>query len=120
MSLAAISISVTFLLVGCGASTSSGPFPGNVAGAPPEPACSESDNFAVSLVSDKDGSKTPVEAATIFARTGAPWVVPRGGWKLAAGEPLHGEAEVISRDTHLHVTQGEDTTWQVDSGFRCR
>jgi hypothetical protein len=100
----------------CGSgSARSAPVP--VIAAPASSACSSGSAFALSLVSDRGGQPTPVAAAAWFARRGGVAGVPAQGWREAG---RHGRgATVRSGPVTLHVTQGPDRTWQVDSGSWC-
>ena len=81
------------------------------------PACASGPAFALSLVSDRGGQPTPVAAAAWFARHGGVAGVPDRGWREAG---RHGRgATVRSGPVTLHVVQGPDRTWQVDSGSWC-
>jgi len=80
-------------------------------------ACASGSAFALSLVSDRGGQPTPVAAAAWFARHGSVTGVPDRNWREAA---RHGHgATVRSGPVTLHVVQGPDRTWQVDSGSWC-
>jgi hypothetical protein len=81
------------------------------AASPPTPTCS---GFALSLASDRGGQSSPVNAAAWFAEHGAVPGIPDVGWR----EVRTGKAEgtVESGGVQLHVLQGPDQTWQVDSG----
>lgn len=80
--------------------------------APPTPTC---DGFALSLVSDRGGAPTPMEAVRDFLHDdGVSIPFPTSGW---TADP--GGSTVRSGDATLHVLQGPDDTWQVDSGQRC-
>ena len=75
----------------------------------PFPTCSA---VAFSLVSDRGGQSSPLEAAVWLAQHGSVPGVPKSGWKeVSAGKA---EATVLSGGVHLHVIQGSDQTWQVD------
>jgi len=77
----------------------------------PFPTCS---GFALSLASGRGGQSSPINAAVWFAQHGAVQGIPEGGWKeVSAGSA---EATVQSGGVRLHVIQGPDQTWQVDSG----
>src|SRR5690349_7087846 len=79
--------------------------------------CASGSAFALSLVSDRGGQPTPVAAAAWFARHGGVAGVPDRGWREAG---RHGRgATVRSGPVTLHVVQGPDRTWQVDSGSWC-
>lgn len=80
-------------------------------------ACASGSAFALSLVSDRGGQPAPVAAAVWFARHGGVAGVPDRGWREAG---RHGRgATVRSGPVTLHVVQGPDRTWQVDSGSWC-
>jgi hypothetical protein len=88
-----------------------------VTAAPASSACPSGSAFALSLVSDRGGQPAPVAAAAWFARHGGVAGVPARGWREAS---RHGRgATVRSGPVTLHVVQGPDRTWQVDSGSRC-
>lgn len=88
-----------------------------VSAATARPACASGSAFALSLVSDRKGQPTPVAAAAWFARHGGVAGVPDRSWR-EAGRHDHG-ATVRSGPVTLHVVQGPDRTWQVDSGSWC-
>jgi hypothetical protein len=88
-----------------------------VTAATARPACASGSAFALSLVSDRGGQPTPVEAAAWFARHGGVVGVPARGWREAGRHG--GGATVQSGPVVLHVVQGSDRTWQVDSGNWC-
>lgn len=71
----------------------------------------------MSLVSDRGGQPTPVRAAQWFARHGGVPGIPLAGWRQISGGAA--AAVVASGPVTLHVVQGPDLTWQVDSGERC-
>jgi hypothetical protein len=88
-----------------------------VTAATARPACANGSAFALSLVSDRGGQPTPVAAAAWFARHGGVAGVPARGWREVG---RHGRgATVLSGPIVLHVVQGPDRTWQVDSGNWC-
>jgi hypothetical protein len=75
------------------------------------------EGFALSL-SDRGGQPTPLAAAQRFVAEGGVDVrLPRSGWRIQDREAAG--ATVTSGDWSLHVLQGPDSTWQVDSGRRC-
>ena len=77
----------------------------------PSPTCS---GFALSLASDRGGQSSPIKAAVWFAQHGSGQGIPKTGWKeVSTGKA---EATVQSAGVQLHVIQGPDQTWQVDSG----
>jgi hypothetical protein len=88
-----------------------------VTAATTRPACANGSAFALSLVSDRGGQPTPVAAAVWFAQHGGVAGVPARGW-LEVGRHGRG-ATVQSGPVVLHVVQGPDRTWQVDSGSWC-
>jgi hypothetical protein len=79
--------------------------------------CGSGSGFALSLVSNTGGQPTPVSAAYWFARHGGVPGIPKTGWRQAshAGKT----AEVESGHVTLHVIEGPDDRWQVDSGETC-
>jgi len=79
--------------------------------ASPSPTCS---GFALSLASDRGGQSSPINAAAWFAQHGSVQGIPKTGWKeVSTG---NAEATVQSGGVQLHVLEGPDQTWQVDSG----
>jgi hypothetical protein len=77
----------------------------------PSPTCSA---FALSLASDRGGQSSPVKAAVWFAQHGAVPGIPDTGWnEVSVGKA---ESTVQSGGVQLHVLEGPDQTWQVDSG----
>lgn len=75
--------------------------------------------FALSLTSGRGGQRTPVAAAWWCTLHGGIDVrLPRSGWQRHG----HDTAGVIvqSGTDAVHVVQGVDKTWQVDSGKLCR
>jgi hypothetical protein len=77
----------------------------------PSPTCS---GFALSLASDRGGQSSPINAAVWFAQHGSVQGIPKTGWKeVSTGKA---EATVHSEGLQLHVIEGPDQTWQVDSG----
>jgi hypothetical protein len=77
----------------------------------PSPACS---GFALSLASDRGGQSSPIKAAVWFAQHGSVQGIPKTGWKeVSTGKA---ESTVQSGGVQLHVLEGPDQTWQVDSG----
>jgi hypothetical protein len=81
------------------------------------PACASGSGFALSLVSDLGGQPTPVRAAQWFARHGGVPGIPLAGWRQIRRH--RDSALVVSGPVTVHVVQGPDRTWQVDSGERC-
>jgi hypothetical protein len=96
----------------CGGAPSTAASAGDAAAAPST--CPST--FALSLVSDRGGQATPVAAAAWFARHGAV-SVPVAGWHEVSHS--NGAAVVASSQSTLHVVEGSDHTWQVDSGHDC-
>jgi hypothetical protein len=89
----------------------------SVAATADTPPCVSGSGFALSLVSDRGGQPTPVRAAEWFARHGQLSGIPAGGWRETSRDS--GTAVVESGPVKLHVVEGPDRTWQVDSGERC-
>jgi hypothetical protein len=79
--------------------------------------CANGSGFALSLVSDRGGQPTPAAAAAWFARHGGLTGIPAQGWRQVSRNSSG--ATVKSGAVTLHVIQGPDRTWQVDSGNRC-
>jgi hypothetical protein len=79
--------------------------------------CANGSGFALSLVSDRGGQPTPAAAAAWFARHGGLPGIPADGWWQVSRSGSG--ATVESGAVTLHVSQGSDRTWQVDSGYRC-
>jgi hypothetical protein len=77
----------------------------------PSPTCSA---FALSLASDRGGQSSPIKAASWFAQHGSVQGTPKVGWKVVSTGKA--EAAVQSGGVQLHVIEGPDQTWQVDSG----
>jgi hypothetical protein len=112
---------VTCLLAAsaCGSGSAQSAAPRGTAVAAPaaRSACASGSAFALSLVSDRGGQPTPVAAAAWFARRGGVPGVPAQGWRETGRQG--GGAAVRSGPVTLHVVQGADRTWQVDSGSWC-
>jgi hypothetical protein len=81
------------------------------------PVRSCSSGFALSLVSDRNGQPTPLDAARWFGLHGGISGVPRSGWHQVSSAGR--EAELASGSSTLHAIQGPDKTWQIDSGKPC-
>jgi len=79
--------------------------------------CANGSGFALSLASDRGGQPTPAAAAAWFARHGGLTGIPAEGWRQVSRSDSG--ATVESGAVTLHVSQGSDRTWQVDSGYRC-
>jgi hypothetical protein len=116
-------VSGSFLLVGLLAIAACG---SDAAPAAPAPvvhaagsSCANGSGFALSLVSDRGGQPTPVAAAAWFARHGGLTGIPAQGWRQVSRSRSGSGATVGSGAVTLHVVQGPDRTWQVDSGSRC-
>ena len=77
----------------------------------PSPTCS---GFALSLASDRGGQPSPIAAAAWFAQHGSVQGIPKIGWQEVRTGVA--EATVQSEGVELHVIEGPDQTWQVDSG----
>lgn len=80
--------------------------------------CGQPSGFALSLASDTGGQPSPVAAANWFATHGGVGPLPRHGWHV-----VRRDAEGVrlrAGSSTVHVMQGRDGTWQVDSGTRCR
>lgn len=75
-------------------------------------------SFTLSLVSATGGQPNPQAAAQFFAlHRSPPFPVPRSGWVVISQDSRG--ATVRSGSVSLHVIEGPDHTWQVDSGNRC-
>jgi hypothetical protein len=79
--------------------------------------CAKGTGFAMSLAPDRHGQRTPVAAAVWFAGHGGVAGIPHSGWRVTSQNGA--AATVESGSVTLHVVQGPDKTWQVDSGQRC-
>jgi hypothetical protein len=79
--------------------------------------CRGRSNFELSLVSDRGGQPTPVRAAMWFAGHGGVAGIPRAGWRLTSRTGQ----QAVAKSGHVivHVIEGPDRTWQVDSGSTC-
>jgi hypothetical protein len=80
--------------------------------------CPNRSGFALSLVSDRGGQPTPAAAAAWFAQHGGLTGIPAQGWRQVSRSGS--SATVESGTVTLHVIQGPDRKWQVDSGNRCQ
>jgi hypothetical protein len=114
-------VSGSFLLAGLLAIAACGSDAAPVARAPLVHAvgssCVNGSGFALSLASDRGGQPTPAAAAAWFARHGGLTGIPAQGWRQVSRSGSG--ATVESGAVTLHVIQGPDRTWQVDSGNRC-
>ena len=106
----------------CGTATQARPAAETAASGPTSVAAAQDPfgdcgGFALSLASDRGGQASPVDAAERFAGLEGVPDVPESGWQ----EDDQDENGVIVRsgDATLHVIQGPDKTWQVDSGSTC-
>ena len=80
--------------------------------------CAAGTGFALSLVSNRHGQRTPLAAAIWFAAHGGGLpAIPHNGWQVTSRSGAG--ATVESGSVTVHVIQGPDKTWQVDSGERC-
>jgi len=79
------------------------------------PACSS--GFDLSLVSDPGGQPDPPSAAEWFAAHGGVKGLPSSDWQVIARD-VEGVTLESGRST-LHVVEGRDKSWQVDSGSNC-
>jgi hypothetical protein len=109
-------VAATLALAGCGSSLTTGSARKS-ARAPSPTLCAKRSGFALSLVTDRGGQANPVAAATRLAKHGHIAGIPRSGWRLT--EKNQDGATVASVQTVLHIIQGSDGTWQVDSGYSC-
>jgi hypothetical protein len=81
--------------------------------------CTAGSGFEISLTPGVHGRPTPVAAAIWFVRHGGGFAsMPARGWRQVSRAGRG--ATVTSGPVTLHVFQGPDRTWQVDSGVRCR
>ena len=108
---------VVLTVAGCGASGASG----NGEVSPDSPSaqarCTHGVGFELSLASDTGGQATPVAAATWFAAHGGVQALPETGWH--AIDWNKDGVTLRAGSSSLHVVQGSDGTWQVDSGTHC-
>ena len=79
--------------------------------------CAPGSGFALSLVSNRHGQRTPLAAAIWFSAHGGVPAIPHSGWRVTSRSGAG--ATVESGSVTVHVIQGPDKTWQVDSGERC-
>ena len=105
------------LLTGVGCGSDAAPATPVPAVHPVRSSCADGSGFALSLVSDRGGQPTPAAAAAWFARHGGLPGIPADGWWQVSRSGSG--ATVESGAVTLHVSQGSDRTWQVDSGYRC-
>ena len=102
----ALTAALLLALAGCGAGTSERA----------QTRCAQG-GFALSLARDSGGQPTPEAAATWFASHGGIPSLPTQGWRVV-DQDKDGVTLRSSAST-LHVVQGSDSTWQVDSGTHC-
>lgn len=104
----------------CGSATSrdaESPVTAAASSAPVASHCAPGTGFALSLVSNRHGQRTPLAAAIWFAAHGTVPAIPHEGWRVTSrSDP---GATVESGSVTLHAIQGPDKTWQVDGGERC-
>jgi len=84
---------------------------------PAAASCPDRSNFELSLVSGLRGEPTPLRAAMWFARHGDVAGVPLTGWRVVSR--TGSQALAKSGPATVHVIEGPDRTWQVDSGSTC-
>ena len=105
---------VVLAVAGCGAS-------GNGQINPDSPRaqtrCKHGAGFELSLASDTGGQATPVGAAVWFAAHGGVQDLPKRGWHVI--DRNKDGVTLRAGSSSLHVVQGSDETWQVDSGIHC-
>ena len=104
----------------CGSADSRGaesPVTGAASSAPAASHCAEGTGFALSLVSNRHGQRTPLAAAVWFSAHGGVLAIPHTGWRVISRSDAG--ATVASGSVTVHVIQGPDKTWQVDSGSWC-
>jgi hypothetical protein len=78
--------------------------------------CRQGRSFELDLRSGTGGQPTPEDAAAHARVPG--FALPKSGWQVVSREG--GEASLRSDGYQVHVVEGPDKTWQVDSGGRCR
>jgi hypothetical protein len=93
------------------------PVPAAASSAPAASHCAPRTGFALSLVSNRHGQRTPLAAAIWFSAHGGVPAIPHNGWRVTSRSDVG--ATVESGSVTVHVMQGPDKTWQVDSGERC-
>jgi hypothetical protein len=99
---------------GCGGGSSATVSIGSPQVASPKPCPSV---FQLSLISSRNGQATPMAAAVWFATRGGVANVPVSGWRPVS--QTRGRAVLASGRSTVHVIEGPDGTWQVDSGHNC-
>ena len=118
---AAVGMLVSLLaLSACGSADSrdaESPVTAAASSAPAASHCAPGTGFALSLVSNRHGQRTPLAAAIWFSAHGGVPAIPRNGWRVTSRSDVG--ATVESGSVIVHVIQGPDKTWQVDSGERC-
>jgi hypothetical protein len=121
--LAAAPVGVLVCLMAASACGSAGPrdpespVTAAASSAPAASHCALGSGFALSLVSNRHGQRTPLAAAIWFSAHGGVPAIPHNGWRVTSGNGAG--ATVESGSVTVHVIQGPDKTWQVDSGERC-
>ena len=75
--------------------------------------------FELALASPYGGRPTPASAATWSAshHSVPGFALPTSGWHAVRGKTSG--VNLRSDGFQIHVVQGPDGTWQVDSGYRC-
>ena len=101
-------------LAACGASGDGRVSPGENSA---QARCTDGGGFELSLASDTGGQSTPVAAAIWFATHGGVQDLPEQGWHVVDRNKDGVTLRAGARS--LHVIQGSDRTWQVDSGTHC-
>lgn len=108
---------VSLLTVSACGSANSPSVPAAASTTPAVSHCAQGTGFALSLVSNRHGQRTPLAAAIWFSEHGGVSGIPHNGWRVTSRSD--GGATVESGSVTVHVIQGSDKTWQVDSGERC-
>lgn len=111
---AVVTAAVVLAVAGCGASGNGEISPGSPR---VQARCEHGVGFELSLASDTGGQPTPVVAAAWFAAHGGVQDLPKQRWYVID----RNQDGVVLRagSSSLHVVQGSDGTWQVDSGIHC-
>jgi hypothetical protein len=113
----AVAACLVLTLAGCGARTANGGSGRDTDSPSAQSRCAQQGGFALSLASDTGGQPTPNAAATWFAAHGGIASLPAQGWRVVDQDK--DGATLRSGASTLHVVQGSDQTWQVDSGTSC-